>query len=391
MCNISKRRVTKFVFTDLSKTELVKWLKESDESKLEELWQAADETRKRFVGDEVHLRGLIEVSNYCSRLCAYCGIRFGNRAIERYRMTEKEIIESVYKAVDFGYGTVVLQSGEDRALTTDFITSLIRRIKSETELAVTLSLGERSELELAEWRQAGADRYLLRFETSDPMLYGAIHPGQGGRPGRVDDRLSLLSKLKAFGFEAGSGIMIGIPGQSYESIASDLLLFKELDLDMIGVGPYIPHPDTPLGNFATKKVESINTDSEGQETNIRNGKLNFFRLPSSEQVPPTELMTYKVVALTRLVCPEVNIPSTTALATLNTETGRELGLQRGANIVMPNITPLKYRKLYEIYPAKACVSETAEMCNICLTGRLVSIGRTTGHGKGGRVRNEHNR
>jgi len=274
-------------------------------------------------------------------------------------MTADEVMECVHSAVQFGYGTTVLQAGEDRGLTTEWVADLVRRIKQETPLAVTLSLGERPESDYAAWREAGANRYLIRFETSDRALYERIHPSL---PGQTSDRIAILRTLRRLGYEAGSGIMVGIPGQTYESVANDLLLFRELDLDMIGVGPYLPHPATPLG----REYENM--------------------LPEDEQVPNTEQMTQIVLALTRLLCPQANLPSTTALATVNQENGRELALQRGANIVMPNLTPVKYRALYEIYPSKACISETAEACRQCLRGRILSIGRSVGTGPGGRRR-----
>ncbi|MFA5863328.1 MAG: [FeFe] hydrogenase H-cluster radical SAM maturase HydE [Phycisphaerae bacterium] len=328
-------------------------MKEEDGGRLEELWRQADGVRKEKVGDAVHLRGLVEISNYCSRLCWYCGIRAENQKIERYRMTKDEIMECVRQAVEFGYGTVVLQSGEDWGITAQWIEDVVRTIKEKTPLAVTLSLGERDEEELKAWRAAGADRYLLRFETSNRALYEKIHPHLAGK---VSDRFAILRKLKNLGYEVGSGVMIGIPGQRYEDLADDIEMFEKLDLDMIGVGPFIAHPDTPLGR--EKPVEG--------------------------QVPNTELMTYKVVALTRIACPQANIPSTTALATLNLAEGRELGLCRGANVVMPNLTPVKYRSKYEIYPAKACIRETAKECHNCMKRRIISIGRTVGTGLGGR-------
>lgn len=271
-------------------------------------------------------------------------------------MPEAEVMECAQKAVQFGYGTIVLQSGEDAGMTCDWLTRLIRRLKAETPLAVTLSLGERDDRELAAFREAGADRYLLRFETSNRRLYDAIHPP---RNGEVSDRLAILRRLRELGYEVGSGVMIGIPGQSYDDLADDIELFATLDLDMIGVGPYLVHPATPLADMR-----------------------NDLTLSESEQVPATELMTYKVLALTRLKCPRANIPATTALATLNLAEGRELGLERGANIIMPNLTPVKYRVHYEIYPAKACIRETADQCNACLARRIESIGRTVGVGRG---------
>ncbi len=340
----------------MDRKEVLNWLREENPEQLEKLWQKADRVRREGVGDEVHLRGLIEFSKYCARHCAYCGIRSDNLEVSRYRMSEDEIMECVAQATRFEYGTVVLQAGEDYGYAAEWLAALVRRIKSETPLAVTLSLGERSDEDLELWREAGADRYLLRFETSNREIYERIHPPL---PGRVSDRIEILRQLKRLGYEAGSGVMIGIPGQTYDDLANDLQMFAELDLDMVGVGPYIPHPQTPLG---------------------RDGKQ--WRAPEGEQVPATEAMTYKVVALTRLVRPLANIPSTTALATLNLDQGRELGLMRGANVVMPNLTPAKYRELYEIYPNKACLSETADQCHSCMKMRILSIDRKIGKGRG---------
>ena len=342
----------------MSKNEILGWLRENDPQRLEELWRRADETRRAHVGDAVHLRGLVEISNFCARQCMYCGLRAGNVNLARYRMLADEILEAAQQAVKFGYGTVVLQGGEDYGITTSGMTDIIRRIKSETPLAMTLSLGERPEKDLAAWRAAGADRYLLRFETSDRNLFEEIHPPLGHRQ---CDRIEILKRLKQIGFEIGSGVMVGIPGQTYASLADDIALFRKLDLDMIGIGPFIPHPATPLGNG-----------------------MRFFPSVNGEQVPNTELMVYKAVALTRLVRPDANIPATTALATINKKNGRELGLQRGANVFMPNLTPLKYRRLYEIYPDKACITETGDACNGCLSVRIKGIGRHIGSGPGGR-------
>ncbi len=340
----------------MEKQQIIDLLRTENETALESLWRTADEVRRKNVGDEVHLRGLLEISNICARNCGYCGLRVGNAALERYRMPEDEIMECVHEAVDYKYGTVVLQAGEDPGIKKEWVSALIRRIKAETELAVTLSLGERTAEEYREWKDAGADRYLLRFETSNRDLYDRIHPPVSGQR---SDRPEILRYLKSIGYEAGSGVMIGIPGQTFGDLANDILLFRELDLDMIGVGPYIPHHETPLGQNSEKLVA-----------------------PNGQQVPNTELMTYKVIALARIVCPTANIPSTTALATLNTNSGRELGLSRGANIVMPNMTPRKYRSMYEIYPAKACIDETAADCRACMHRRILSIGRTPGRGRG---------
>lgn len=354
------RRATGKGECPLDREQIAAWLREERKEKLALLWEWADGIRGRHVGDEVHLRGLIEISNHCSRQCHYCGLRSGNEELHRYRMTEGEIMASVSEAVGYGYGTVVMQSGEDEGIARDWMAGIIRRIRRETSLAVTLSLGERQDEELSAWRRAGADRYLLRFETGNRGLYDEIHPPRGRKR---SDRPEILRRLREIGYEIGSGVMIGIPGQTYEDLARDIELFSEMDLDMIGVGPYIPHPGTPLGREFEKRCA-----------------------PAAEQVPNSEGMTYKVIALARIVCPEANIPSTTALATLNLSEGRELGLARGANIVMPNLTPVAYRADYEIYPAKACIRETAADCRACLNRRIVSLGRSIGRGKGGRVK-----
>lgn len=342
----------------LTKNEILKWLREKDPARLQQLFERADDVRRANVGDAVHMRGLIEISNYCVRQCAYCGLRAQNLSVTRYRMSREEILDCARLAKQLGYGTVVMQAGEDYGLTGPWVAGLVRQIKSETGLAITLSLGERDEEDLRMWKLAGADRYLLRFETSDPSLFAAIHPARKeGDP----DRIELLGKLKSLGYEAGGGIMVGIPGQSYATVASDILAFRGLDLDMIGIGPYIPHPATPLGS----------------------GELRP-EVDPAEQVPATEEMVLKVVALTRLVCPESNIPSTTALATINKKDGRRRGLMCGGNIVMPNLTPVRYRAMYEIYPAKSCIDESATDCSQCLRAQIESIDREVGAGPGGR-------
>lgn len=341
----------------MTRQEILGWLRETDETRLAGLWGAADAVRRSCVGDAVHLRGLVEFSNVCVRQCAYCGLRAGNRALPRYRMSAEEILDCARKARAFGYGTVVLQSGEDPGCRAGWLAEVVRRVKAETGLAVTLSVGERSLPELALWREAGADRYLLRFETSNRSLYESIHPAL---PGVVSDRIALLCQVRELGYEVGSGVMVGIPGQTWGDLADDLEWFARLDLDMIGVGPFIPHPQTPLG----QRVLSGTVPSP------------------ADQVPASEQATCKVMALARLVCPYANIPSTTALATLNRASGRELGLCRGGNVVMPNLTPQKYRSLYEIYPAKACVTEDAAACRACLAGRIRALGRTLGTGPG---------
>jgi biotin synthase len=346
----------------LTQAEILAWLRESNPDRLKDLYAWADRVRKENVGDAIHLRGLIEISNHCSRQCMYCGLRQGNRQLRRYRMTRDEILDCAREGELLGYRTVVVQGGEDDALTPEWIAEIVSWIKRNTDLAVTLSLGERSEDELRMWRAAGADRYLLRFETSDQQLFRIIHP-----PKRSDasDRLHLLRMIKGLGYEAGGGVMVGIPGQSYAILADDIQQFHDLNLDMIGIGPYIPHPATPLGTGALRP-----------------------KIAASEQSAPTEEMAYKMVALARITCPTANIPATTALATINKTSGRRQGLSVGANVVMPNLTPVKYRSLYQIYPAKACIDEDANDCNRCLRGQIHSIGRTVGVGHGSRGESE---
>jgi biotin synthase len=340
----------------MQRPELSDWMRTRDAARLDALWQRADAVRRQHVGDAVHLRGLVELSNYCGRLCGYCGLRADNDAVPRYRMTADEVVGAAREAVRLGFGTVVLQTGEDFGLTTEWVAGLVRRIKTETPLAVTLSLGERRERELAAWRAAGADRYLLRFETSNRRLFDAIHPP---RRGQISDRIALLGTLRELGYEVGSGVMIGIPGQSYEDLAEDIALLAELDVDMVGVGPYIPDPATPLGRGAGPAL-----------------------LAPDAQVPNDAAMTHKVMALTRLVCPQANIPATTALATTGGLEAQLAALQRGANVIMPNLTPAEYRLSYRIYPDKACFYDRTEASVATLRARLAAIGRGIGVGRG---------
>lgn len=347
---------------EMGDADLRAWLTEEDPVQLDRLYCAADAARSAAVGPDVHLRGLIEISNACTRACAYCGISVHNHAIQRYRMGRQEILDCARRAKELGYGTVVMQAGEDPLLTRDFIADLVRAIKFETGLAVTLSLGERSREDLIAWRAAGADRYLLRFESSNPRLYARIHPAAHGHPpvdpqGEVP-RIAMLRQLQELGYQAGTGVMVGIPGQTWDDLVADLHTFERLDIEMIGVGPYIPHPSTPLAH-----------DFDGAAEH-------------GLQVPNTVLVALKMVALARLLVPDANIPATTAVATLNKETGREDALKAGANVVMPNLTPPAYRALYEIYPDKACVNETAEQCHSCLAARIHSVGRCIGTGPG---------
>jgi biotin synthase len=303
----------------------------------------------------------VEATSHCIRHCLYCGLRAPSEGLDRYRMEASDIHACALEAHRLGYGSVVIQGGEDPGLTQELVTSVIQAIKRDTPLAITLSLGERSDDDLQAWREAGADRYLLRFETSDPVLYRRIHPNLPGVP---SDRFAQLERMRRMGYEIGTGVMVGIPGQTFDTLAGDILRFRDFDMDMIGVGPFLPSPRTPLGGPGAEALMA----------------------PPGEQVPNDELTTLKTVALTRLVCPDANIPSTTALATLNRARGRELALMCGANVVMPNVTPVTYRERYEIYPGKACVNETAAACQGCMEGRIRSLGRRIGRGPGGRRR-----
>jgi biotin synthase len=342
----------------MNRDEILHWLLETDEAKLEVLWARADSTRREAVGDEVHLRGLIEISNHCVRACAYCGIAACAPKVQRYRMTAGEILACAERAAQFGFGTVVMQAGEDPGIRGDWMAEVIRAIKARTGLAITLSLGERSEADLGAWREAGADRYLLRFETTDPTLYRKIHPSL---PGTISDRFEQLMGMRAMGYEIGTGVMVGIPGQTWDTLADDVWAFRDFDMDMIGIGPYLPSPGTPLDGPL------------GEELRRQAGKA---------QTPGDPLTALKVVALTRLVCPETNIPSTTALATLDPAGGRANGLLRGANVVMPNLTPPEYRVLYQIYPGKAGLHETADITRAKIEDQILSLGRTVGRGPG---------
>ncbi len=277
----------------------------------ETLAKVAYDVKKRIHGNAVHLRAIIEFSNYCRCNCLFCGIRRENRKLTRYRMTEKEIIELAQDAVKVGFKTVILQSGEDPFWNAKKLSKVVKEIK-KFNVAVTLSVGELSYKDYEMLREAGADRYLLKFETSDKKLFKALKPDT-----TLEKRIQCLKWLRELGYETGSGVILGLPGQTLESIAEDIILMKELELDMLGIGPFIPHPETPL-----------------KDAPIGN-----------------PLITLKTLAIMRILLPEANIPATTALRTISPELGTK-ALKAGANVVMPDITPEKYRTFYEIYPGK---------------------------------------
>ena len=323
----------------MNKQEIIDIL--SDNSKNDWLFKEADRVRRENVGDEVHLRGLIEFSNICKRQCKYCGLRSPNKEVERYRILKNDIINTAENAVRLGYRTIVLQSGEDEYYDTDKMLEIIREIK-KLDIALTLSIGEKTYDEYKAFKKAGADRYLLRIETNDENLYKDMHPNAS-----FDNRKQCLYDLKSLGFETGTGCLVGLPGQTIESLANDILFFKELDADMVGIGPFIPHEQTPL------------KDAQ---------KGDFW-------------LALKVMALTRLNLPDINIPATTAMETLNPN-GRIIALQSGANVVMPNVTSTEYRAKYEIYPGKICINDQPEKCRGCIEAKIKSIGRTISKDKG---------
>jgi len=327
----------------------------------EKLIRLADEKCREVHGDKVYLRGLIEFSNFCSMNCQYCGIRSANSAVKRYRLTADEIINAVSKGYSKGLKTFVLQSGEDDYYSDDILEKIIITIKETTEFeaAITLSIGIRSRESYRRLKNAGADRFLMRFETSDAELYRKLKNGQS-----LEKRLSAIRTIKDLGYEAGSGFMTGLPGETIETIVDNVLLCKELELDMIGIGPFIPHPETPLGNML-----SDNTN------NIENNNNNYSAID----------IACRAVALTRLMLPLAHIPATTAAGSID-KTGREKMLQAGANVLMPNITPLEYKGDYLLYPGKICIDEDFDCCLNCLTARIVSCNKTIDFSVAGAVR-----
>ena len=311
----------------------------------EPLAVAADRVRRKYVGDGVHLRGLIEFTNICRRSCFYCGLRRENERAERYRLRPREIVRLARNARGYGYRTVVLQGGEDGYWHVERLAPILREIRA-LGLVITLSIGERTEEEYRALKEAGASRFLLRIETTDRELYERFDPGMSW-----EARRACLASLRALGYEVGTGSLVGLPGQSVESLARDILFFQELDADMVGIGPFIPNGDTPLGEAAAGDIH----------------------------------LTRRMVSLLRLLLPEANIPATTAMETLE-RGARSLILRSGANVVMPNVTEGDFRRKYALYPGKACVKDTPEHCRVCLGAQLSAIGRFVAEDAGFRRR-----
>lgn len=330
MQNLLKKAVEQHV---LNREELVKLLSNDEINPF--LFEAADEVRRRYVGDGIHLRGLIEFSNFCRNNCCYCGLRRDNKNIERYRIDEDTLFKlAEHAALNMKLKTIVLQSGEDVFFTTEKLCRIIRRIKS-LGVALTLSIGEKSFDEYHAYQEAGADRFLLRIETTDKQLYIDNDPGMSW-----ENRAECIKNLGRAGLEIGSGVLVGLPGQKLESYADDILFFKEIDADMIGIGPFIPHPDTPLKDAA-------------------GGTLT---------------MALKVMALTRLLLPDINIPATTAMETL-APNGQAKALMSGANVIMPNVTLTQYRKHYELYPGKSTTGYTPDESLKSVKDKIASLNR----------------
>ncbi len=300
------------------------------------LFQKADEIRKSIYGDEVYIRGLIEFTNYCRNNCYYCGIRRDNQNAVRYRLTKDEILACCEEGYRLGFRTYVLQGGEDLHYTDKVICDIVSEIRSRfPDCAITLSIGEKSKESYKAFFDAGANRYLLRHETADDAHYGMLHPDSMN----YRCRKQCLYDLKDIGYQVGSGFMVGSPYQTTEHLIADLRFLQDLEPDMIGIGPYITHDDTPFASF-------------------KSGSLD---------------LTLRLLSILRLMFPYALIPATTALGTIHPQ-GRELGLKAGANVVMPNLSPVSVRKLYSLYENKICTGEEAAQCRGCLEQRVSSAG-----------------
>ena len=321
---------------DLSDEELKSLIETDVEAAAELLRRYADDTRQKSYGKKVFLRGLIEVSSYCRNDCLYCGIRRSNRDAERYRLSREDVLSCCENGYGLGFRTFVMQGGEDSFFTDDFMCGIISEIKEKyPDCAVTLSLGERSYASYRRMREAGADRYLLRHEAAADELYRKLHPGEMS----LENRKDCLFALKELGYQVGAGFMVGAPFQTTEHIIADLRFLQELQPQMIGIGPFVPHHNTP---FAEEKGGTLG-------------------------------LTLRLLGILRLIFPKVLLPATTALGTI-APNGRELGLQTGCNVVMPNLSPVRVRKKYDLYDNKICTGEEAAECRGCLQRRIESAG-----------------
>ena len=337
-----------FASDELTVAQLVVLL-EADGLEQAALFAAADTARRITMGDGVHLRALVEISNYCVRNCLYCGLRRDNDAMERYRMAPDEVVAAALAAGSMGYGSVVLQAGEDPLFTADQLADVICRIKAKADVAITLSVGDRPRAAFAQWKAAGADRFLMRHETADRELYAKLHPGD-----TLDNRLHSIGILRELGYQVGAGMMVGLPGQTLESLAEDILLLKDVAADMVGLGPFIANPQTPMAGAVS-------------------GPLS---------------LTLNALAVTRLVVRYIHMPSTTALGTIHLA-GRRLGLLAGANVIMPVFTPGQYTKLYNLYPNKISLGQEPQDREENIRSLVHSIGRYIAEGPGHSVRPDY--
>jgi biotin synthase len=320
----------------LSKEEYIELLDTYDDQMLERLQEEATTIRKRHYGNKVFTRGLIEYTNYCTNNCNYCGIRAENTKTFRYRLSQNDILQCCKEGYELGFRTFVLQGGEDPYFTDDRMVDIIKDIKDTyPDCALTLSIGEKSYESYRLFREAGADRYLLRHETANQEHYQTLHPDNM----LLKDRKECLYHLKELGYQVGAGFMVGSPKQTNECLADDLLFLEELNPQMVGIGPFIPHHETPFANYEKGSVEKV----------------------------------ILLLSIIRIILPKVLLPATTALGTLDAK-GREKGLLAGANVVMPNLSPISVRKKYDIYDDKICTGEEAAECKCCLERRISSVG-----------------
>ena len=335
----------------LDREELAAMLALRDPAGREELRRRAESVLLEECGPRVAFRGLVEFSNICRCNCRYCGIRRGNRAVRRFRLDPGEILECARFCAEAGYGSIVLQSGErNDAEFLGFVERAVRAIKRETVsgalpsgLGVTLCVGEQAPDAYRRLFDAGAHRYLLRIETTAPALFARLHPKEQ----TLASRMKCLESLKAIGFQTGTGVMIGLPGQTHGQLADDLLFFRDMDVDMLGMGPYIANEQTPMRRHAA--------GTRARHAEILELSLNM-------------------IAAARLLLRDVNIASTTALQAMD-PVGRELGLQFGANVIMPQVTPVRVRREYQLYEGKPCMDEDPQRCMECLRRRINAIGR----------------
>ena len=344
----------------LDRDDLICLLNADDYSERQKLYAAAYAVKAKYVGRTVYYRGLIEFSNRCIKNCRYCGIRRDNDETERFDTAKEDILAMARWTYENRYGSITLQSGErqDEAFI-NYIEELVHDIKklSHGELGITLCVGEQTKDTYARWFAAGAHRYLLRIETSRPELYAQLHPQDGHHSWQV--RRDCLKALKEIGYQTGTGVMIGLPHQSTADLADDIIFYRDMNIDMIGMGPYVVHHDTPLG----REVIACGGNDAAHQQHRLNLSLNM-------------------IAATRLFLKDVNIASTTALQAIN-PLGREMGLKAGANILMPIVTLPKFRPQYQLYDNKPCTDENPDQCRGCLSRRVASVGDVIGLGKWG--------